>query len=141
LPTNDAPFAENVSRREFGGVPEMDAAGVAARELFRRYGLRGIGVDAIAKVAGTNKMTMYRRFRSKEQLVVACLQQAIGEAEAVWRRFELDYSSDPLSQLRAGFNVARPASAMNGAAMAAFGESPNFSVRCPARGGRRFAKI
>jgi AcrR family transcriptional regulator len=72
-----------------------------ARELFRRHGLRGIGVDAIAEAAGTNKMTMYRHFRSKEQLVVACLQQAIGEAEAVWRRFELDYPGDPLSQLRA----------------------------------------
>jgi AcrR family transcriptional regulator len=81
-----------------------------ARELFRRYGLRGIGVDAIAEAAGTNKITMYRHFRSKEQLVVACLQQAIGEAEAVWERIELDYSGCPSSA--PGFTAARPASAM-----------------------------
>src|SRR5271156_4766645 len=72
-----------------------------ARELFRRYGLRGIGVDAIAEAAGTNKMTMYRHFRSKDELVVACLRDAIGEAEAFWDRFEADYPGDPLSQLRA----------------------------------------
>ena len=28
-----------------------------ARDLFRRHGIRGIGVDAIAEAAGTNKMT------------------------------------------------------------------------------------
>jgi AcrR family transcriptional regulator len=72
-----------------------------ARELFRRYGLRGIGVDAIAEAAGTNKMTMYRHFRSKDELVVACLRDAIGEAEAFWDRFEADHPGDPLSQLRA----------------------------------------
>jgi len=72
-----------------------------ARELFRRYGLRGIGVDAIAEAAGTNKMTMYRHFRSKDELVVACLRHAIGEAEAIWTRFEADHPGDPLSQLRA----------------------------------------
>ena len=29
-----------------------------ARDLFRKHGIRGIGVDAIADVAGTNKMTL-----------------------------------------------------------------------------------
>ena len=43
-----------------------------ARDLFRKYGIRGIGVDAIADAADTNKMTLYRHFGSKDDLVVAC---------------------------------------------------------------------
>ena len=35
-----------------------------ARDLFHRFGIRGIGVDAIAEAAGTNKMTLYRHFGS-----------------------------------------------------------------------------
>ena len=40
-----------------------------ARELFRKCGIRGIGVDAIAEAAGTNKMTLYRHFGSKDELI------------------------------------------------------------------------
>lgn len=45
-----------------------------ARSLFRRCGIRGTGVDAIAETAGTNKMTLYCHFHSKDELIVACLQ-------------------------------------------------------------------
>ena len=72
-----------------------------ARELFRKHGLRGVGVDAIAEAAGTNKMTMYRHFRSKDELVAACLRHAGAEAEAIWNQFEADHPGDPLSQLHA----------------------------------------
>ena len=47
----------------------------AARELFHRNGIRGVGVDAIAEAAGTNKMTLYRHFDSKDDLIVAYLAQ------------------------------------------------------------------
>ncbi len=50
-----------------------------ARELFRKHGIRGIGVDAIAEFAGTNKMTLYRHFGSKDDLVVACLRSVAAE--------------------------------------------------------------
>ena len=38
----------------------------AARDLFRKHGLRGVGVDAIAEAAGTNKMTLYRSRTGQE---------------------------------------------------------------------------
>jgi AcrR family transcriptional regulator len=46
-----------------------------AAELFYRHGIRAIGVDAIAEAAGTNKMTLYRHFASKDELVAECLRQ------------------------------------------------------------------
>src|SRR6195256_6044384 len=72
-----------------------------ARDLFRKHGIRGIGVDAIAEVAGTNKMTLYRHFGSKDDLVVACLREVARDVEAMWNGFEAAYPNDPLGQLHA----------------------------------------
>jgi AcrR family transcriptional regulator len=72
-----------------------------ARDLFRKHGIRGIGVDAIADVAGTNKMTLYRHFGSKDDLVVACLREIARDAEAIWDGFEAAHPGDPLAQLHA----------------------------------------
>jgi len=72
-----------------------------ARDLFRKHGIRGIGVDAIADAAGTNKMTLYRHFGSKDDLVVACLREVARDAEAIWDGFEAAHPGDPLAQLHA----------------------------------------
>jgi AcrR family transcriptional regulator len=72
-----------------------------ARDLFRKHGIRGIGVDAIAEVAGTNKMTLYRHFGSKDDLVVACLREVARDADAIWKGFEAAHPDDPLAQLHA----------------------------------------
>jgi AcrR family transcriptional regulator len=72
-----------------------------ARDLFRKHGIRGIGVDAIVDVAGTNKMTLYRHFGSKDDLVIACLRAVAREAESIWDGFEAAHPGDPLAQLHA----------------------------------------
>jgi AcrR family transcriptional regulator len=72
-----------------------------ARDLFRKHGIRGIGVDAIAEAAGTNKMTLYRHFGSKDELVAACLRDAGREVDALWAGIEQHYPDDPLAQLHA----------------------------------------
>src|ERR1700710_1457231 len=73
----------------------------AARDLFHQQGYRGIGVDAIAEAAGTNKMTLYRHFGSKDDLVIQCLRDAAREAEACWAAIEADHPGDARAQLRA----------------------------------------
>jgi AcrR family transcriptional regulator len=47
----------------------------AAQDLFYREGIRAIGVDAVVERAGVNKMSLYRQFSSKEELVVAYLNR------------------------------------------------------------------
>jgi len=76
-----------------------------ARDLFRKHGIRGIGVDAIAEAAGTNKMTLYRHFGSKDDLIVACLRDVAREVDAIWARFEQEYEDDPLGELNAWVRV------------------------------------
>jgi AcrR family transcriptional regulator len=72
-----------------------------AAELFYRHGIRAIGVDAIAEAAGTNKMTLYRHFASKDELVAACLRQVAQQGDERWNRFAAVHPGLPLAQIRA----------------------------------------
>ncbi|WP_353191126.1 TetR/AcrR family transcriptional regulator [Pandoraea pnomenusa] len=45
----------------------------AAVELFHTEGVRAVGVDAVVKRAGVNKMSLYRQFASKDELILAYL--------------------------------------------------------------------
>jgi AcrR family transcriptional regulator len=47
----------------------------AASDLFYNRGIRAVGVDLIADVAGTTKKTLYDRFGSKDGLVVLYLRR------------------------------------------------------------------
>src|SRR4051794_7216875 len=47
----------------------------AAYELFSRQGVRAVGIDTIIARAGVAKMTFYRHFHSKDELVLAFLQR------------------------------------------------------------------
>jgi AcrR family transcriptional regulator len=46
-----------------------------AYELFSRRGIRGVGIDEVIERAGVAKATLYRHFASKDDLVVAFLEQ------------------------------------------------------------------
>src|SRR3954466_5038368 len=72
-----------------------------ARDLFRKHGIRGIGVDAIAEAAGTNKMTLYRHFGSKDELVAECLRDGAREVEEMWAEVQAAHPGNPLAQLHA----------------------------------------
>lgn len=47
-----------------------------ASDLFYRQGIKATGVDAIVKAAGTTKMSLYKYFSSKEDLVLEHLRQS-----------------------------------------------------------------
>ena len=72
-----------------------------ACDLFYRHGLRNVGVEAIAEAAGTNKMTLYRHFGSKDELIVECLREVAAEGEAQWRQLALRHAGDPMAHLLA----------------------------------------
>src|SRR5947209_6356418 len=70
-----------------------------ARDLFRKHGIRGIGVDAIADVAGTNKMTQ------RDRLARLCRDAGIAKA---------DLLADTLSLLLEGARVSRQSAGVEG---------------------------
>ena len=67
---------------------------LAARDLFHRQGIRAVGVEAIAAAAGTNKMTLYRHFGSKDELICECLRGVAAEIDAVWDGIEAASPAD-----------------------------------------------
>lgn len=80
-------------------APPRDRIIEKARDLFRKHGFRGVGVDAIADAASTNKMTLYRHFGSKDDLIVACLREVAAEMELMWDEFEAAHPGDAMAQL------------------------------------------
>ena len=72
-----------------------------AQDMFHKHGIKGVGVDAITEAAGTNKMTLYRHFPSKDELVAEYLRQEAGKADACWDQLEAAHPGDPLAQIRA----------------------------------------
>jgi len=80
-------------------IPPRQRILAAAAELFYRYGIRAVGVDAVADAAGTNKMTLYRHFESKDELVAEYLRNMAAAADAHCAEFEARYPNDPRAQL------------------------------------------
>ncbi len=70
-----------------------------AQDLFHRLGIRGVGVEAIAEAAGTNKMTLYRHFGSKDDLILEYLNYKGRKADEIWAEIEATSPGDPVGQL------------------------------------------
>src|ERR1700742_3930951 len=83
------------------GIPPRSRILAAAGELFYRHGIRAVGVEAIAEAAGTNKMTLYRHFASKDELVAEYRREAAGKADPAWCALERRHPGEPLAQIRA----------------------------------------
>jgi AcrR family transcriptional regulator len=71
----------------------------AACELFYRHGIHAASVDAIAELAATNKMTLYRHFKSKDDLIAEYLRLLAIEGDAIWVELERNYPGDAEAQL------------------------------------------
>ncbi|MDB6086924.1 MAG: transcriptional regulator, TetR family [Gammaproteobacteria bacterium] len=72
----------------------------AAEDLFYLEGARNVGIDAVVKRAGVNKMSLYRQFESKEDL----LRQYLVRREAkFWAYVDAGiakHPGEPRAQLR-----------------------------------------
>src|SRR5437016_8567992 len=71
----------------------------SALDLFYGHGIHAVGVDAIAEAAATNKMTLYRHFGSKDDLVAECLRRLAAETDAAWEENAGAHAGDPRGQL------------------------------------------
>lgn len=55
--------------------PKRDHLVTTAWQLFYRDGFRAVGIDTLLAEAGVAKMTLYNHFASKEELIVAVLEE------------------------------------------------------------------
>jgi AcrR family transcriptional regulator len=96
------------------GSPEATQAGKTrvrdrifdtACELFYQRGIHGVGVDAIAAEAGSNKMSFYRSFASKDALVTEYLREQEREYWAWWESAVARHPGEPRRQIEALFEA------------------------------------
>lgn len=85
--------------------PARDRIVAVATRLFYRHGIRAVGIDTVIEQAGVAKTTLYKHFRSKDELIAECLTR-LDERYFQW--FEAEVSrraSEPAAQLVAVFDV------------------------------------
>jgi AcrR family transcriptional regulator len=81
--TNDVRAPRNASTLHGSAAATGDARERAIRtayDLFSRHGTQAVGVDRIIEAARVAKTTLYRHFRSKDELIV----NVLGRREELW---------------------------------------------------------
>ncbi len=74
-----------------------------AAELFYREGIRAVGIDTIIARSGVAKMSLYRNFASKDDLICAWLEDTEGRFWSWWDGVAARHPGDPRAQLKALF--------------------------------------
>jgi len=101
-----AKLVADTAKVEEAGKPRVrDRIFETASDLFYRHGIRAVGVDAIAQEAGTNKMSFYRSFASKDDLVAEYLRNQEREYFAWWDETIAQHAGNPRRQLEALFEA------------------------------------
>src|SRR3569832_1422102 len=90
-----------VSPRKDDKIPPRERILQAASDLFYRQGIRAVGVESIAEAAGTNKMTLYRHFESKDELVAEYLRRLASDADGHIQELKAAHPGKPCEALRA----------------------------------------
>jgi AcrR family transcriptional regulator len=81
-------------------IPVRQRILIAAGDLFHRQGIRGVGVEAIAEAAQTNKMTLYRHFDSKDELIAEWVRGIVRHKEDEWKDLSARHRGNPEGQLQ-----------------------------------------
>jgi len=101
-----SPLPSETDLPSSGTLPPRERILAAASDLFYRQGIRAVGVDAIAEAAGTNKMTLYRHFESKDSLVAEYLRCLANKSQHFWAHIEREYPDNHRQQLGAWLEAA-----------------------------------
>ena len=76
-----------------------------ATELFNRCGYHASGIDRVIAEAGVAKTTLYRHFRTKEDLIVAVLQRIDAQHREGLRATVDQLAHEPKQKILASFDV------------------------------------
>jgi AcrR family transcriptional regulator len=78
----------------------------SAYELFSRRGTRAVGIEAIVSHSGVARMTLYRNFTSKDELVLAFLARREQQWTKDWLQAEVERrSTAPRDRLLSVFDI------------------------------------
>ena len=72
-----------------------------ASTLFYERGVRAVGVDLVVEQSGVAKTSLYRHFRTKDDLVVAFLEREDVSFWSQWDEVSAKHAGDPVAELEA----------------------------------------
>jgi AcrR family transcriptional regulator len=84
-----------------GRITARDRLAAVAADLFYRKGIRAVGVEEIVNEAGVAKISLYRSFSSKDDLVVAYLEDRRTNFWLQWDEAFAHLDGNPREQLDA----------------------------------------
>jgi AcrR family transcriptional regulator len=93
--------AAKSAERQTGSQLAKDKIFAVAADLFYRKGIHTVGVEEIVKQADVAKISLYRSFASKDDLVVAYLEDRSRTFLRQWDEAFDRYRDNPRAQLRA----------------------------------------
>src|SRR5215510_3733303 len=106
MSTTSQKVSEPSSHSPFTALAQCDANACArdrlfsaAINLFYRNGIRAMSVDAIAAEAGTTKVTFYRVFESKDDLIVKVLEEQSKRFWEWWDSIVAEHPGEPRKQI------------------------------------------
>jgi len=99
-PRTDGPFPQNADRPS-----ARKRIFDTASELFYRKGIRAVGVETIAEEAKTTKMSLYRSFPSKDELVAEWLRDHDIKFWQTWDATSRRFPANLRKQLKATFTL------------------------------------
>jgi AcrR family transcriptional regulator len=113
--------SDKASTRPSDDSGQVDSGQVDLREriletasgLFYRRGVRAVGVDVVVEAAGVAKTSLYRYFRTKDDLIAAFLAREDADFWGVWDGVAARHPEDGEAELAAhlawiGERVGRP---------------------------------
>jgi len=106
MSTPEPKISSSSSQSPFRALAHTDANACArdrlfsaAINLFYRNGIRAVSVDAIAEEAGTTKVTFYRVFESKDDLIVQVLEEQSRRFWEWWDGIVAQHPDQPRKQI------------------------------------------
>jgi AcrR family transcriptional regulator len=104
-PMKQVPMKQRSGRSRTSPAKKSKRAGErifdVAADLFYRQSIRSVGVETIVEQAGVSKISLYRSFASKDDLIVAYLENRNAEYWKLLDRMLERHRNDPRAQLRA----------------------------------------
>jgi len=84
-------------------IPTRERIIDAAGRLFHMEGIRAVSVDAVAEKAAVTKRTLYYHFRSKDDLIAACLERRDQPNLALFQRWFAETEGDTADKVAGVF--------------------------------------
>jgi AcrR family transcriptional regulator len=123
--TSASKTAKTTKSPKAAGAPirVRDRIFAKACDLFYRNGIHKVCVESIASEAGSNKMSFYRNFSSKEELVGEYLDDQVRDYWAWWDAAIAPYAGDGRRQLTALFDAYKEKSLSSSVSGCALGNA------------------